>query len=81
MFSGVFFLCRIFLASFLADLRFLGQNGCLVKGNDTADTLAAVLKEEPDLKRVPARVRKLLGCCLEKDPKKRLRDIGECSTC
>jgi serine/threonine protein kinase len=49
----------------------------LFKGDDTADTLAAVLKEEPDLKRVPTRARKLLARCLEKDPKKRLRDIGE----
>jgi Tol biopolymer transport system component len=49
----------------------------LFKGDDTADTLAQVLTKEPDLERVPAQVRKLLGRCLEKDPKQRLRDIGE----
>jgi serine/threonine protein kinase len=49
----------------------------LFKGNDTADTLAQVLTKEPNLERVPPRFRKLLWRCLEKDPKKRLRDIGE----
>ena len=49
----------------------------LFKGDDTADTLAQVLTKEPDLGKVPPRVRKLLSRCLEKDPKKRLRDIGE----
>jgi serine/threonine-protein kinase len=39
--------------------------------------LAQVLTKEPDLSKVPARVRRLLGRCLEKDPKERLRDIGE----
>jgi Tol biopolymer transport system component len=39
--------------------------------------LAQVLTKEPDLSKVPARVRRLLGRCLEKDPKKRLRDIGD----
>jgi Tol biopolymer transport system component len=42
-----------------------------------SDTLASVLKEQPDLERVPARVQPLLRRCLEKDPKKRLRDIGD----
>ena len=49
----------------------------LFGGGDTADTLAQVLTKEPDLERVPARARKLLRRCLEKDPKKRLRDIGD----
>jgi serine/threonine-protein kinase len=49
----------------------------LFKGEDVADTLAQVLTKEPDVTRVPRQVRKLLGRCLEKDPKKRLRDIGE----
>jgi serine/threonine-protein kinase len=49
----------------------------LFKGEDAADTLAAVIHKEPDLSKVPARVRKLLGRCLEKDAKRRLRDIGE----
>jgi Tol biopolymer transport system component len=49
----------------------------LFKGDDTSDTLAQVLTKEPDLGRVPAKTRKLLGRCLEKDPRKRLRDIGD----
>ena len=51
--------------------------GRMFKGEDVADTLAQVLTREPDLGRVPAKVRKLLVRCLEKDPKQRLRDIGE----
>src|SRR5215471_8180712 len=49
----------------------------LFKGEDAADTLAQVLTKEPDWDRVPVRVRYLLQRCLEKDPKKRLRDIGD----
>jgi Tol biopolymer transport system component len=46
-------------------------------GNEMSDTLAAVLKDEPDWTRVPPRARALLQRCLEKDPKRRLRDIGD----
>ena len=49
----------------------------LFEGETISDTLAAVIKEEPDWTRVPAKVRRLLKKCLEKDPKKRLRDIGD----
>ena len=49
----------------------------LFKGEDVSDILAHVLTKQPDLDRVPAQARKLLRRCLEKDPKKRLRDIGE----
>jgi Tol biopolymer transport system component len=49
----------------------------LFRGEDVADTLAHVLMQKPDLERVPHQVRKLLGRCLERDPKQRLRDIGE----
>jgi serine/threonine protein kinase len=49
----------------------------LFKGETISDTLAAVLKEEPNLERVPAKVRRLLQICLEKDPKKRLQAIGD----
>jgi Tol biopolymer transport system component len=45
------------------------------------ETLAHVMTRPVDLGRVPAttprRIRDLLARCLEKDPKKRLRDIGE----
>ncbi|HWI16654.1 MAG TPA: protein kinase [Vicinamibacterales bacterium] len=46
-------------------------------GETTSHVLAAVLTKEPDLGVVPPRVRYLLARCLEKDPKKRLRDIGD----
>jgi serine/threonine-protein kinase len=46
-------------------------------GETTSDILAAVLKEEPDWSRIPAKVQPLLRRCLVKDPKHRLRDIGD----
>jgi len=49
----------------------------LFEGETVSDTLAAVLKEEPDLTLAPETTRRLLSRCLEKDPKKRLRDIGD----
>jgi serine/threonine protein kinase/dipeptidyl aminopeptidase/acylaminoacyl peptidase len=49
----------------------------LFGGDTISDVLAGVLKESPDLNAVPAKVRRLIACCLEKDPKKRLRDIGD----
>ena len=47
------------------------------RGETTTDVLAAVVTEEPDLTRVPATVRRLLHCCLQKDPKQRLQAIGD----
>jgi hypothetical protein len=49
----------------------------LFEGETVSDTLAAVLKEEPDWTRVPAKVRRLLQACLQKDPKQRLQAIGD----
>lgn len=49
----------------------------LFKAEDVAGTLALVLTKDPELDRVPAPARRLLGDCLEKDPKQRLRDIGD----
>ncbi|HEV2200611.1 MAG TPA: protein kinase, partial [Bryobacteraceae bacterium] len=49
----------------------------LFQGEDVGDTLASVIKEQPNLDDVPLQVRPLLKRCLEKDPKKRLRDIGD----
>jgi predicted Ser/Thr protein kinase len=49
----------------------------LFRGEDAADTLAQVLTRQPDLERVPASARRLLQACLQKDPKLRLRDIGD----
>ena len=42
-----------------------------------ADTLAAVLREEPKLDLVPAKVRPLLQRCLEKDPELRYQSAKE----
>jgi len=49
----------------------------LFQGGDLTETLASVVKEEPRLDEAPAKVRRLLRKCLEKDPKRRLRDIGD----
>jgi serine/threonine-protein kinase len=50
-------------------------------GETTTDVLAAILKEEPDWRTLPAetpaRVGALLRRCLQKDPRQRLRDIGD----
>jgi serine/threonine protein kinase len=49
----------------------------LFEGETISDTLAAVLKTEPDLAQVPVKVRRLLEACLQKDPKQRLQAIGD----
>ncbi len=45
------------------------------------DTLSAVIRKPIDLGRLPptlpTRLRRLVGRCLERDPKRRLRDIGD----
>jgi Tol biopolymer transport system component len=46
-------------------------------GETITDVLAAVVKNEPDWNAVPEKVRRLLRQCLEKDPKRRLRDLGD----
>jgi eukaryotic-like serine/threonine-protein kinase len=50
-------------------------------GETVSDTIMAVLGREPDWAALPERtpdsVRALLMRCLEKDPKRRLRDIGD----
>src|SRR5258706_7111133 len=50
-------------------------------GETITDSLAAVITKEPDWealpKDTPPRVRKLMERCLRKDPKQRMRDIGE----
>jgi Tol biopolymer transport system component len=49
----------------------------LFAGEDLTEILASVVKEQPDLSAAPVEVQRLLRRCLEKDPKKRLRDIGD----
>jgi len=50
-------------------------------GDSVSETLAAVLKTEPDWSALPGatplHVRRLLKRCIEKDPRKRWRDIGD----
>lgn len=50
-------------------------------GNTISDVLAAVIERVPDWTKLPPtvspRLRELLQRCLEKDPRRRLRDIGE----
>jgi len=51
------------------------------KGDDVSDVLAAVLRQEIDWSALPpstpANVKRVLARCLERDPKKRLRDMGD----
>ena len=51
------------------------------RGETASDTIAAILEREPDWSALPAQtpasIRRLLQRCLEKDPKRRLRDIGD----
>ena len=51
------------------------------KGEDISEVLAAVLRQDVDWaalpSAVPSAVRRLIARCLERDPKRRLRDIGE----
>src|SRR5215831_19050898 len=49
----------------------------LFKGEDASEILAQVLTKQPDFARVPTKAQRLLRSCLEKDPKLRLRDIGD----
>jgi eukaryotic-like serine/threonine-protein kinase len=56
--------------------------GCRAFPGDTAsDAIAAILEREPDWTKLPAAasapVRHLLLRCLQKDPSRRLRDIGD----
>src|SRR2546421_984229 len=49
----------------------------LFDGETLSDSLAAVLTREPEWNRVPPGTERLLRRCLERDPKQRLRDIGD----
>ncbi|MEO6325550.1 MAG: protein kinase [Thermoanaerobaculia bacterium] len=53
----------------------------LFAGETVSDTLAAVLRQDVDLSALPpgtpAAVKRLLARCLTRDPKHRLRDIGD----
>jgi Tol biopolymer transport system component len=51
------------------------------KGDDVSDVLAAVLRQDIDWRALPPdtpmKVRRVLERCLERDPARRLRDIGD----
>ncbi len=53
----------------------------LFDGETVSDVLAAVLTREPDLSELPsdtpAQVRRVLGRCLQRDPRRRIRDMGD----
>ncbi len=53
----------------------------LFQGETVSDTLAAVLREDPDADRLPRAtppyLHRLLGRCLTRDPRLRLQDMGE----
>ena len=51
------------------------------RGDTVSDTIATILERDPDWAALPAAtprsIDRLLRRCLEKDSKRRLRDIGE----
>ena len=53
----------------------------LYTGETVSEILAAVIRDQPDIRRLPAgtpaAIRTLAQRCLDKDPQQRLRDIGE----
>jgi eukaryotic-like serine/threonine-protein kinase len=49
----------------------------LFEGESLTETMAALLETTPDFDRLPGSLRVLLRRCLERDPGRRLRDIGD----
>jgi len=47
------------------------------QGETLQETMASVLRDEPDLSKVPAQTHRLLKRCLEKDPQRRLKHVGD----
>jgi len=50
---------------------------CAFRGDSFADTVAAILTRDPPWSRVPEPARTVLQRCLAKNPRERLRDIGD----
>jgi Tol biopolymer transport system component len=46
-------------------------------GDTASDCVAAIVRDEADLSKVPVSFRRLIGLCLQKDPRKRLRGLGD----
>src|SRR5688572_5669081 len=49
----------------------------LFDGDDVTETIANVVKQQPDLGRLPRTLRKVVDACLKKDPRDRLQAIGD----
>ena len=49
----------------------------MFEGQTISETLAAVLTKAPDYASVPPKAQRVLRACLERDPKRRLRDIAD----
>jgi len=49
----------------------------MFKGEDFTETLASIIKTQPDLSVAPHEVRRLLEACLQKNPTERLQAIGD----
>ncbi len=49
----------------------------LHQGDSAPETIASVLRDDPDFAKIPAQAHRLLKRCLEKDPHQRLRHIGD----
>src|SRR4030095_9672957 len=49
----------------------------LFEGETISDTLADVLTKEPEWRAVPSKAQRFVKRCLEKDDKRRLRDIAD----
>ncbi|HYL39542.1 MAG TPA: protein kinase [Bryobacteraceae bacterium] len=47
------------------------------KGETATDVLASVVNTEPDWNKIPDKMQRLLRRCLEKDPERRLRHVGD----
>jgi serine/threonine protein kinase len=71
--------CRTDIWAFGVVLYEMVTGKRLFDGEDVTDTIAAVVKQQPDLSGVPRTVRKLVEACLKKDPRHRLQAIGDWS--
>ena len=68
---------RADIFSFGVVLHELTTGHRLFGGEDAGEMLAKVIRDEPDLSNAPPSIHRLLTECLRKDPRKRLRDIGD----
>jgi serine/threonine-protein kinase len=55
----------------------MAAGGRLFECDTVSDSLAAVIKADPDWTKIPARLERLLRACLQKEPQDRLQAIGD----